>query len=47
LAGYRGLMAGKRLVVPSFSNRAITVLMRLLPRGAVVALMGVVQRRRS
>jgi short-subunit dehydrogenase len=47
LAGYRGLMAGQRLVVPSFLNRVITVLVRLLPRGAVVTLMGVVQRRRS
>jgi short-subunit dehydrogenase len=47
LAGYRGLMAGKRLVVPSFFNRAITVLVRLVPRSVVVAAMGVVQRRRT
>jgi short-subunit dehydrogenase len=40
-------MAGKRLVVPSFFNRAITVLVRLVPRSVVVAAMGVVQRRRT
>ena len=47
LAGYRGLMAGKRLVVPSFLNRVLTILVRLVPRAVVVAGMGVVQRRRS
>ena len=47
LAGYRGLMAGKRLVVPSFFNRLIAIAAKLLPRALVVAGMGVVQRRRS
>lgn len=47
LAGYRGLMAGKRLVVPSFFNRLITIAAKVLPRGFVVRAMGVIQRRRS
>lgn len=47
LAGYRGLMAGKRLVVPSFFNRLITIAVRFVPRALVVFGMGVVQRRRK
>ncbi len=31
-AGYRGLMAGKRRVVPGLSNRLVTVLVRWAPR---------------
>lgn len=47
LAGYRGLMAGRRLVVPSFFNRLIATAAKLLPRALVVRGMGVVQRRRT
>jgi short-subunit dehydrogenase len=47
LAGYRGLMAGKRLVVPSLFNRLVTIAVRFVPRALVVFGMGVVQRRRS
>jgi uncharacterized protein len=47
LAGYRGLMAGKRLVVPSLFNRLIIIAVRFVPRALVVFGMGVVQRRRS
>jgi short-subunit dehydrogenase len=36
-AGYRGLQAGKRMVVPGFANRAATVLTQLGPRGVVLA----------
>jgi short-subunit dehydrogenase len=36
-AGYEGLMAGHRIVVPGEPNRAITLLPRLLPRGLVAA----------
>jgi short-subunit dehydrogenase len=38
-AGYRGLQAGKRMVVPGFGNRAVTVLTRFGPRGAILAAM--------
>jgi uncharacterized protein len=37
-AGYDGLMAGRRLVIPGFTNRLVTLLPRLLPRGAVLRL---------
>lgn len=35
-AGYRGLMAGRRLVVPGFMNKVVTVLPRLVPRAWVI-----------
>ncbi len=35
--GYRGLKEGRRLVVPGFANKAVTVLSRLGPRGWVLA----------
>lgn len=44
--GYRGLMAGKRLVVPGFGNKVVTFLPRLLPRAIVLALVGGRQRQR-
>lgn len=34
--GYDGLIAGKRLVMPGFGNKAVTFLPRLLPRGKVL-----------
>jgi short-subunit dehydrogenase len=34
-AGYRALMAGKRLVVPGFQNQLITMLPKVLPRPMV------------
>lgn len=34
--GYRGLMAGKRLVVPGFWNRLLVSIVRILPRGWVL-----------
>jgi short-subunit dehydrogenase len=36
-AGYDGLMAGKRLVVPGLAMKAATLLPRLLPRGWMLA----------
>ena len=33
LAGYRGLMAGKTLVIPGFSNKLIPWIVRVSPRG--------------
>ena len=35
LAGYRGLMAGKTIVIPGFSNKLIPWVARLSPRGMV------------
>jgi short-subunit dehydrogenase len=46
-AGYEGLMAGKRLVVPGLGNRGITLAVRLLPRAAVLRLSDARQRRRE
>ena len=36
-AGYRGLMRGKRLVVPGFGNKVVTLLPRVVPRGLLLA----------
>jgi short-subunit dehydrogenase len=46
LAGYRGLMAGKRLVLPGFGMKVIPFMLRFAPRGWVVALVGRIQSRR-
>ena len=43
--GYRGLMAGRRLVIPGFANKLVTFLLRLTPRQ--LALAGVEARQRS
>jgi short-subunit dehydrogenase len=40
--GYEGLMRGTRVVVPGSVNRIASLLMRLVPRSAVLAIM---QRR--
>jgi uncharacterized protein len=47
MAGYRGLMAGRRLVVPGLGNRILTLALRVVPRGLVVAAVGFVQKRRN
>ncbi len=47
MAGYRGLMAGRRLVVPGWGNRILTLALRVVPRGLVVAAVGFVQKRRN
>lgn len=46
LAGYRGLIAGKAVVVPGWPNTVVTLLPRLLPRALVLRLMSVVQAKR-
>jgi short-subunit dehydrogenase len=46
-AGYDGFMAGKRLVVPGFANKVMSVLPRLLPRGLVVTAMAAYQNQRN
>ena len=35
LAGYRGLMAGKSLVIPGLGNRLLPVVVRLSPRRVI------------
>src|SRR6202162_5869109 len=35
LAGYRGLMAGKTIVIPGFTNKLIPWIVRISPRGVV------------
>jgi short-subunit dehydrogenase len=39
-AGYDGLMRGKRLVVPGLGNKLATLMVRVLPRGAMLSLTG-------
>jgi uncharacterized protein len=49
-AGYDGLMRGRRVVVPGFANKAVTMISRLLPRRFVleaVAHSQLVRRRRT
>jgi len=45
-AGYRGLMAGHRTIVPGLLNRLITVLIRLIPRRVILAFVDSRQARR-
>jgi short-subunit dehydrogenase len=45
-AGYRGLMAGKRMVLPGLGMKVIPFMLRFVPRGLVVSLVGRVQSRR-
>jgi short-subunit dehydrogenase len=45
LAGYRGLMAGKTLVVPGWTNQIVTFLPRLVPRNFLADLMARMQAR--
>lgn len=47
LAGYRGLMAGKRLVLPGLGMKMIPFMLRFVPRAWVVALVGRVQGRHA
>ena len=44
--GYRGLMAGKRVVLPGLGVRIIPFLLRFVPRGIVLRAAGAIQRRR-
>jgi short-subunit dehydrogenase len=46
LAGYRGLMAGRRMVVPGWPNALAARMPRFLPRGLVARIMERVQMRR-
>ena len=46
LAGYRGLMANKRTVLPGFGIKLVPFMLRLFPRGFVLAAVGRFQLRR-
>ena len=46
LAGYRGLMAGKRLVLPGVGMKVIPFMLRFVPRAWLVSLVGRVQSNR-
>jgi hypothetical protein len=46
-AGYRGLMQGRRLVVPGLGNKAICFLPRILPRSLLLAAVELRQKSRG
>jgi uncharacterized protein len=46
LAGYRGLMANKRAVLPGVGIKIIPFLLRLFPRGFILAAVGAIQLRK-
>ena len=46
LAGYRGLMAGKRVVLPGFAMKIIPLLLRLAPRPIVLGAASRIQSKR-
>ena len=46
-AGYRGLMAGKRLVVPGLGNKLVTFMPRVMPRGLMLRLVAANQSQRA
>ena len=45
-AGYRGLMQGRRTVVPGLINKLVVLVIRIIPRRLVLALVDARQRRR-
>ena len=45
LAGYRGLMVGKTIVIPGFSNKLIPWVVRVSPRGVVTRVVRRMQER--
>jgi uncharacterized protein len=46
LAGYRGLMANKRVVLPGLGMKIVPFLLRLFPRGFILAAIGRIQLRK-
>jgi short-subunit dehydrogenase len=44
--GYRGLMEGRRVVVPGTQNKVITLLPRILPRSLLLAMTNAGQKKR-
>jgi len=45
-AGYRGLMRGKRTIVPGLVNKLIVLLIKTMPRGLLLAAVGRRQNQR-
>jgi hypothetical protein len=45
-AGYRGLMAGQRTVVPGLTNKLVTLLIRIVPRRVLLKMVDSRQSRR-
>ena len=45
-AGYRGLMAGRRLVLPGLGIKLVTLLLRIVPRRMVLNAVASRQRAR-
>jgi short-subunit dehydrogenase len=45
LAGYRGLMTGKTLVIPGLANKLIPWIVRVSPRGVVTRVVRRMQER--
>ncbi len=45
-AGFRGLMAGQRVVVPGLANKLVTILIRIVPRRLLLRLVDSRQSRR-
>lgn len=45
-AGYQGLMAGRRMVVPGLANKLVTLLIRVVPRRLLLRLVDSRQSRR-
>jgi short-subunit dehydrogenase len=46
LAGYRGLMANKRAVLPGLGVKIVPILLRFFPRGFILAAVGKLQLKR-
>ena len=46
LPGYRGLMANKRAVMPGIGIKIVPLLLRLFPRGFILAAVGKLQLKR-
>jgi short-subunit dehydrogenase len=46
LQGYRGLMANKRTVIPGLGVKIVPFLLRLFPRGFILAAVARLQLRR-
>jgi short-subunit dehydrogenase len=46
LAGYRGLMANRRAVIPGLGVKVVPFLLRLFPRGFILAAVGKLQLRK-
>ncbi|MBI4004138.1 MAG: SDR family NAD(P)-dependent oxidoreductase, partial [Candidatus Omnitrophica bacterium] len=46
-AGYRGLMAGKSVVIPGLRNRVLAFLVRLAPRALVTQIVRGIQEKRA